>query len=44
MSKLGSFLFLMMPMAGAVLLALGIFQVIMDLRTAKTRRIIDRLS
>lgn len=37
-------LLLIMPLAGAMLLSLGVFQVVMDLRTAKKRRIIDRLS
>src|SRR5687768_435085 len=44
MGSFGSALFLMMPLAGSVLLALGIFQVVMDMRTAKQRKVIDRLS
>jgi tight adherence protein B len=44
MGSFGSVLFLMMPLAGSVLLALGIFQVVMDLRTANQRKVIDRLS
>ncbi len=44
MGSFSSTIFLMMPLAGSVLLALGIFQVIMDLRTAKQRKVIDRLS
>jgi tight adherence protein B len=34
----------MMPLAGATLLAYGIFQVVMDLRGSQQRRVIDRLS
>jgi len=37
-------LFLLIPLVGCMLLAMGIFQVIMDLRTTKQRRIIDRLN
>ncbi len=37
-------LLLIMPLAGAMLLSLGIFQVVMDLRTTKKRRVIDRLN
>ncbi len=37
-------LLLIMPLAGAMLLSLGIFQVVMDLRTTKKRRVLDRLS
>jgi tight adherence protein B len=37
-------LFMIMPIAGAMLLAMGIFQVVMDLRTSKQKRIIDRLN
>jgi len=33
-----------MPIAGAMLLAFGIFQVVMDLRTAKQRKVMDRLT
>jgi len=40
----GSTLILMMPMIGAVLLAMGIFQVVMDLRTSKQRKVLDRLT
>lgn len=44
MGSFGSTLFLMMPMIGAVLLAMGIFQVVMDLRTSKQRKVLDRLT
>ncbi|NLX14001.1 MAG: type II secretion system F family protein [Phycisphaerales bacterium] len=37
-------LLLIMPLAGAMLLSLGVFQVVMDLRTTKKRRVIDRLN
>lgn len=35
---------MIMPLAGAILLAYGIFQVVMDLRGAKQRKVLDRLS
>jgi len=35
---------MIMPIAGAMLLALGVFQVVMDLRTAKQRKVVDRLT
>ncbi len=35
---------MIMPLAGAILLAYGIFQVVMDLRGAKQRRVLDRLN
>lgn len=41
---MGSALFIIMPIAGAVLLVMGIFQVVMDLRTAKQRKVLERLS
>ena len=44
MGAFGSALFIIMPIAGAMLLALGIFQVVMDLRTAKQRKVLERLS
>lgn len=44
MGSFGSTLILMMPMIGAVLLAMGIFQVVMDLRTSKQRKVLDRLT
>jgi len=37
-------LIMIMPIAGAMLLVYGIFQVIMDLKSAKQRRIMDRLT
>jgi tight adherence protein B len=40
---MGNALLIMMPLAGAVLLSLGIFQVIMDLRGTKQRKVLDRL-
>jgi len=33
-----------MPIAGAVLLALGIFQVVMDLRSTQKKKVLDRLN
>jgi tight adherence protein B len=42
--SVGSAFFILMPIAGAMLLALGIFQVVMDLRTAKQRKVLERLS
>ena len=44
MGSVGSALFIIMPIAGAMLLAMGIFQVVMDLRTAKQRKVLERLS
>lgn len=34
---------MIMPVFGAILLAYGVFQVIMDMRTSKERRVVDRL-
>src|SRR5438093_679862 len=44
MGSVGDALFIIMPVAGAMLLALGIFQVVMDLRGAKQRKVLERLS
>lgn len=44
MGSVGNMLFVIMPIAGAVLLVTGIFQVVMDLRTAKQRKVLERLS
>ncbi len=41
---MGVLTILILPILGAVLLAWGIFQVVMDLRTAKQRKVVDRLS
>lgn len=43
MKELDGLLFILMPLMGSVLLAYGIFQAVMDLRTNKNRRIIERL-
>lgn len=40
---MGAF-YILMPLLGSMLLAWGIFQVVMDLRTAKQRRVMDRLT
>jgi len=43
---MGSFtgtMFLLLPIGGSVLLAYGIFQVVMDLRTSQNRKVLDRL-
>jgi tight adherence protein B len=37
-------LFLLMPIAGAMLLAYGVFQIAMDLRSGKQRKVLERLS
>ncbi|HSW45403.1 MAG TPA: hypothetical protein VLM89_07525, partial [Phycisphaerae bacterium] len=34
----------LLPLVGSVMLAWGIFQVVMDLRTAKQRKVVDRLT
>ena len=39
-----SLLFFIMPIAGAMLLAFGLFQVVMDLRTNRQRKVMDRLN
>ncbi|HPD28700.1 MAG TPA: type II secretion system F family protein [Phycisphaerae bacterium] len=44
MESLSALLFLIMPLAGATLLAYGIFQVVMDLRGGEQRKMLDRLS
>lgn len=41
---MGAITIMLLPLLGAVLLAWGLFQVYMDLRTAKQRRVVDRLS
>jgi len=40
---LKSLLLIILPLAGSVLLAYGVFQVALDLRTANRKRVIDRL-
>lgn len=41
---MASTIFMLLPLLGSVLLAYGIFQVMMDLRTSKAQRVVDRLS
>ena len=41
---MGLIIILLLPIIGSVLLAWGIFQVFMDMRTAKQRRVVDRLT
>lgn len=43
MGSMSGVLFLLMPLFGSVLLAYGIFQVCLDLRTHQNRRIVERL-
>jgi tight adherence protein B len=43
-SSITNFLFLLLPLGGSVLLAFGIFQVILELRTSKERKVLDRLN
>jgi len=43
MKSLSGIMFVLLPMVGSVLVVYGIFQAIMDLRTSKSRRIVDRL-
>jgi tight adherence protein B len=40
---MSSILFLLLPLIGSVLVVYGIFQAVLDLRTSKSRKIIDRL-
>jgi tight adherence protein B len=42
--SLSGLLFVIMPLAGAMLLAYGIFQVVMDLRSGQQRKVVNRLS
>ena len=42
--RIGPILFILLPMVGAVRVAWGIFQVLMDMRSAKQRRILKRLT
>jgi len=42
--SLSGLLFLIMPVAGATLLAFGIFQIVTDLRSGRQRKIVDRLN
>lgn len=44
MGSLTNILFLVLPVAGSMLLVWGVFQVVMDLRTAKQKRVVDRLT
>jgi len=44
MSALGNIMFLLLPVAGSMMLAWGIFQVVMDLRTSRQRKVLERLS
>ncbi len=43
MGSTSGLLFVLMPLFGSVVLVYGIFQAIMDLRTTKSRKIVDRL-
>ncbi len=43
MSGIMDILFLVMPMAGSILLAFGLYQVVMDLRTSNRQKVLDRL-
>ena len=43
MGAVSEMLFIALPIVGSMMLAWGIFQVTMDLRTAKQRRVVDRL-
>ncbi len=43
MGSVSNILILILPLAGATLLVVGIFQVVMDLRTAKQRKVVGRL-
>ena len=43
MGSMGNLILLVLPIAGSMLIALGVFQVVMDLRTAKQRKIVGRL-
>lgn len=44
MGNVTNMLFLVLPIAGAMMLALGVFQVVMDLRGHDRKRVLDRLS
>ena len=44
MISVSKIIVLLMPIAGSMLLVLGIFQVIRDLRTTKQRKVLDRLT
>lgn len=43
MGSMSGVMFLLMPLLGSVLLAYGIFQAVLDIRTHKNRRIVERL-
>lgn len=43
MKMMSSILFLLLPLIGSVLVVYGIFQAIMDLRTSKSRKVVERL-
>jgi tight adherence protein B len=43
MKSMSSILFLLLPLIGSVLVFYGIFQAIMDLRTSKSRKVVERL-
>ena len=43
MGSMGNLILLVLPIAGSMLIALGVFQVVMDLRTTKQRKIVGRL-
>lgn len=44
MPNIANVIFLVLPILGSMLLVYGIFQVVMDLRSAKQRKVVDRLS
>jgi tight adherence protein B len=43
MQQISGILFLLMPLVGSTLLAYGIFQALLDMRTSKNRRVVERL-
>jgi len=43
MKSMSGILFLMLPLLGSILVVYGIFQAILDFRTSKSRRIVERL-
>lgn len=44
MESIVNILLVLLPIAGSILLAMGIFQVVMDLRTAKQNKVVERLT
>lgn len=43
MGSISGYLLMLLPIAGSMMLVFGVFQVIMDLRTAKQRKVVERL-